>query len=140
MMYKKVPSGSMDITQENINVMKQLFPEALTDGGKIDFDKLKLLLGEEIHRGREKYEFTWPGKIDTIRGAQLPTKATLKLDEKSSKNIESTENLYIEGDNLEVLKILQKSYYNKIKMIYIVIHSLFIYCSLSILRVELIGL
>ncbi len=118
-MYKKVPSGSMDITQENINVMKQLFPEALTDGGKIDFDKLKLLLGEEIHRGREKYEFTWPGKIDTIRGAQLPTKATLKLDEKSSKNIESTENLYIEGDNLEVLKILQKSYYNKVKMIYI---------------------
>ena len=139
-MFNKVPSSSPNLTEENIEALKQLFPEIVTEGGKINFDKLKVLLGESVDTGREKYEFTWPGKQEMMQGLQVPSKATLKVDEQSSKNMKKTKNSYIEGDNLEVLKTLQKSYHNKLKVIYIVIHSLFIYRSLSILRVELIGL
>lgn len=118
-MFNKVPSSSPNLTEENIEVLKQLFPEIVTDGEKINFDKLKVLLGESVDTGREKYEFTWPGKQEMMQGLQVPSKATLKVDEQSSKNMKKTKNLYIEGDNLEVLKTLQKSYHNKIKLIYI---------------------
>ncbi len=118
-MDNKVPSQSVDITEANIDKLKELFPEVITDGGKIDFDMLQTVLGEEVDGERERYSFTWPGKKDAILGSQIPSKGTLRPNIEKSKNFDTTENLYIEGDNLEVLKILQKSYNNKIKVIYI---------------------
>jgi len=108
----------MDLVKANIESLKQLFPEVVTEG-KIDFEKLKLILGEEIEKRNEKYEFTWHGKTQAMKLAQTPSTGTLRPDKESSKNWDTTENLYIEGDNLEVLKLLQKSYFGKIKMIYI---------------------
>lgn len=115
---EKLDGKSLDLTKENINALKQLFPEVVTEG-KIDFDKLKLVLGEEIETNKERYEFTWHGKAQSLKLAQTPSTGTLRPDKESSKNWDTTENLYIEGDNLEVLKLLQKSYFGKIKMIYI---------------------
>jgi adenine-specific DNA-methyltransferase len=115
---EKLDGKSMDIVKANIEALKQLFPEVVTEG-KIDFEKLKLILGEEIETRNEKYEFTWHGKTRAMKLAQTPSTGTLRPDKASSKNWDTTENLYIEGDNLEVLKLLQKSYFGKIKMIYI---------------------
>ncbi|MGG3435062.1 site-specific DNA-methyltransferase [Heyndrickxia coagulans] len=115
---EKLDGKSLDLTKENINALKQLFPEVVTEG-KIDFDKLKLVLGEEIETNKERYEFTWHGKAQSLKLAQIPSTGTLRPDKESSKNWDITENLYIEGDNLEVLKLLQKSYFGKVKMIYI---------------------
>ena len=115
---EKLSMESEDITKENVNKIKELFPQVVTEG-KIDFDVLKEILGEQIESRNERYQFTWSGKSDSIRFAQRPSTGTLRPDKESSKNWDSTENLYIEGDNLEVLKLLQKSYHNKIKMIYI---------------------
>lgn len=109
---------SMDLTEDNLNKLKELFPEVFEEG-KIDFDKLRLLLGDEVDDNEERYEFTWHGKNNAIRIAQTPSTGTLRPDKESSKNWDDTENLYIEGDNLEVLKLLQKSYFGKVKMIYI---------------------
>lgn len=115
---EKLSMESTDITQENINKIKELFPQVVNEG-KIDFDVLKTILGEQIENQNERYQFTWNGKSETIRFAQKPSTGTLRPDKESSKNWDTTENLYIEGDNLEVLKLLQKTYHNKIKMIYI---------------------
>lgn len=115
---EKLDGKSMDLVQTNIEALKKLFPEVVTEG-KIDFEKLKLVLGEEIEKRNERYEFTWHGKTQTMKLAQTPSTGTLRPDKQSSKNWDTTENLYIEGDNLEVLKLLQKSYFGKIKMIYI---------------------
>lgn len=115
---EKLDGKSLDLTKENINALKQLFPEVVTEG-KIDFDKLKLVLGKKIEINKERYEFTWHGKAQSLKLAQTPSTGTLRPDKESSKNWDTTENLYIEGDNLEVLKLLQKSYFGKIKMIYI---------------------
>ena len=115
---EKLSMESVDITKENIEKIKELFPQVVTEG-KIDFDVLKEILGEQIESRNERYQFTWSGKSDSIRFAQRPSTGTLLPDKELSKNWDSTENLYIEGDNLEVLKLLQKSYHNKIKMIYI---------------------
>ena len=109
---------SMDLTEDNLNKLKELFPEVFEEG-KIDFDKLRLILGDEVDDNEERYEFTWHGKNNAIRIAQTPSTGTLRPDKESSKNWDDTENLYIEGDNLEVLKLLQKSYFGKVKMIYI---------------------
>ena len=109
---------SMDLTEDNLNKLKELFPEVFEEG-KIDFDKLRLILGDEVEDKEERYEFTWHGKNNAIRIAQTPSTGTLRPDKASSKNWDDTENLYIEGDNLEVLKLLQKSYFGKVKMIYI---------------------
>lgn len=115
---EKLDGKSMDLVKTNIEALKQLFPEVVTEG-KIDFEKLKLMLGEEIEKRNERYEFTWHGKTQAMKLAQTPSTGTLRPDKASSKNWDTTENLYIEGDNLEVLKLLQKSYFGKIKMIYI---------------------
>ena len=109
---------SMDLIEENLNSLKQLFPEVFEEG-KIDFEKLRLVLGDEVDDNEERYEFTWHGKKNAIRIAQTPSTGTLIPDKESSKNWDDTENLYIEGDNLEVLKLFQKSYFGKVKMIYI---------------------
>ncbi|RAK14179.1 adenine-specific DNA-methyltransferase [Anoxybacillus vitaminiphilus] len=115
---EKLDGKSLDLVKTNIEALKQLFPEVVTEG-KIDFEKLKLVLGEEIEKRNERYEFTWHGKTQAMKLAQTPSTGTLRPDKASSKNWDTTENLYIEGDNLEVLKLLQKSYFGKIKMIYI---------------------
>jgi len=107
-----------DITQDNIEQLKQLFPEIITDD-KINFEKLKEILGEEIDDSNERYDFTWNGKHEAVKISQTPSEGTLRPSKEDSKNWDTTENLYIEGDNLEVLKILQKSYYGKVKMIYL---------------------
>jgi len=108
-----------NLADQNIIKLKELFPAAFTEGEMIDFDVLKTLLGENVDEKQEKYQFTWNGKSDTIRLAQKPSTGTLMPDKESSKSWDTTENLYIMGDNLEVLKLLQKTYHNKIKMIYI---------------------
>ena len=114
----KLNGKSKDIIQENVSKLKEIFPEIVTEDN-IDFDKLKLILGECIEYDFEKYTFTWPGKSQVIKESQKTSYGTLKPCEEESKNWDSTENLYIEGDNLEVLKLLQKTHYNKIKTIYI---------------------
>lgn len=114
----KMDGLSLDLEKENINKIKKLFPEAVEEG-KINFDMLRAFLGDEVDDSREKYQFTWNGKAKSIKLAQAPSSATLRPCKEKSKNWDTTENLYIEGDNLEVLKQLQKTYYGKIKMIYI---------------------
>lgn len=115
---EKMDGRSLDILQENIEKMKELFPEVFTEK-KIDFEKLQSVLGEYTETENERYDFTWNGKKDAIRISQTSTTGTLRPDKENSKNWDSTKNLYIEGDNLEVLKLLQKSYHSKVKMIYI---------------------
>lgn len=109
---------SLDILKENMEKMKQYFPEAFEEG-KINFDILRQILGEYVDDAREKYQFTWNGKGKALHISQTPSLGTLRPCHEKSKNWDSTENLYIEGDNLEVLKILQRSYHRAIKMIYI---------------------
>nr|WP_181711042.1 site-specific DNA-methyltransferase [Enterococcus hirae]QEO73312.1 site-specific DNA-methyltransferase [Enterococcus hirae] len=109
---------TLNLTNENIQKLKKLFPEVLTED-QIDFEKLRLILGDEIDDKPEKYSFTWNGKKDALKLAQQPSTGTLRPNKENSKNWDTTENLYIEGDNLEVLKMLQKSYSGKIKVIYI---------------------
>ena len=109
---------SRDILSENIATLKELFPEIVSEN-KIDFEKLKLILAEDVETDSERYAFTWPGKTQAIKESQKQSTGTLRPCKEESKNWDTTENLYIEGDNLEVLKLLQKSYYGKIKAIYI---------------------
>lgn len=111
---------SKDLVAERIVQIKELFPEVITEGeGSIDFDKLRLLLGDEVNEGDERYAFTWPGKADAVRQAQTVSTATLRPCPEKSVNWGTTKNLYIEGDNLEVLKLLQRGYHGKVKLIYI---------------------
>jgi adenine-specific DNA-methyltransferase len=116
---EKFDLQSMDIKHDQIEKLKQLFPEAFTEGNKIDWDKLRLTLGENIDTGKERFGMNWPGKSDCFKTIQQPSIATLIPAREESVNFDTTENLFIEGDNLEVLKLLQKSYLGKIKMIYI---------------------
>ena len=108
-----------DLGAERIEQLKTLFPEIAVEDGTVDFEKLRLILGDEVDEGQERYAFTWPGKAAAIRQAQTPSTATLRPDEDASVDWDTTENLYIEGDNLEVLKLLQRGYHGKVKMIYI---------------------
>lgn len=119
--------GSKDVFTDNISKIGQLFPEVLTEkrdeAGRlrpaIDFEKLKQFLSEEIVDGRESYEFTWVGKREAIAEAGRPITKTLRPDLDESVDFDKSENIFITGDNLEVLKILQESYLGKIDMIYI---------------------
>lgn len=117
-MMTKLTGETLNIEEENIKKIKELFPEVDTDG-KIDFDKLKQLLGDYVEDADERYNFTWNGKGEALRISQTPSMGTLRPAPEESKNWDETENLYIEGDNLEVLKLLQKSYFNKVDVIYI---------------------
>jgi adenine-specific DNA-methyltransferase len=109
---------SEDILKDNIAALRELFPEVCCEG-KVNFDKLKQVLGDYTDDSAERYNFTWNGKGQALRLSQTPSMGTLRPCKEESKNWDDTQNLYIEGDNLEVLKLLQKSYHGKIKMIYI---------------------
>ncbi|EOX1292719.1 site-specific DNA-methyltransferase [Vibrio cholerae] len=111
-------SKSMDIVADNISKLKELLPEAFTEG-KVDFDALKEVLGNYVDGREERYSFTWNGKSKARMLAQTPSNGTLRPCKEESVDWDTTKNLFIEGDNLEVLKLLQKSYHKKIKMIYI---------------------
>ncbi len=114
---------SPDLVNENFKKLAQLFPNCVTEsatGKAIDFDLLKQELSHDIIEGnKERYRLEWPGKREAIVTANLPTTKTLRPVREDSVDFDTTENLYIEGDNLEVLKLLQESYLGKIKMIYI---------------------
>ena len=117
-MTDKLDGLSMDIEAENKARLASVFPECFTEG-KLDIDKLLSLCGEYITDDFEKYEFKWKGKSECLRLAQRRSTATLRPCPSESVHFDTTQNLYIEGDNLEVLKLLQKSYFRKVKMIYI---------------------
>lgn len=106
-------SLSLDMVQDNISKLKQLFPELITEdasGAKIDVDVLNELVGNQVIDGdKERYNFTWHGKAAARRLAQTPSTGTLRPCKEESKDWDTTQNLFIEGDNLEVLKLLQKS-------------------------------
>lgn len=116
---EKLPLTSIDIKETQLEKLKGLFPEVFTEGSMIDWDKLRLTLGENIETGKERFGMNWPGKADCFKTIQQPSIATLIPEREQSINFDTTENIFIEGDNLEVLKLLQKSYIGKIKMIYI---------------------
>lgn len=116
--FNKTSRTTIDYSSQNIEKIMNIFPEIITEG-KIDFDKLRILLGEAIDESNEKYELTWNGKANAMRIANLPTESTLLPLPDKSVNWDEAENLYIEGDNLEVLKLLQKPYHERIKLIYI---------------------
>ncbi|MCX2838384.1 site-specific DNA-methyltransferase [Salinimicrobium sp. MT39] len=104
--------------QEKLEQLKKILPEAFSEG-KIDWEKLKATLGEDINFSNERYVLNWAGKSDAFKALQSPTTKTLIPAKEESVNFVETENIFIEGENLEVLKILQKSYFGKVKMIYI---------------------
>ena len=109
---------SADLVAEAVEHLQALFPEALV-GGKIDFDVLKQLLGGSVEEREEKFGLNWHGKRQARRLALTPSTGTLRPSPSESVNWDTTQNLMIEGDNLEVLKLLQKSYAGKVKLIYI---------------------
>ena len=119
----KLDLKSIDFVNQNIEKLAELFPNCVTEGynGKtIDFDLLKQELSHSVIEGtKERYRLEWPGKKEAIVNANLPTTKTLRPIREDSVDFDNTENVYIEGDNLEVLKLLQESYLGKIKMIYI---------------------
>ena len=104
--------------EERIEVLQSLMPEVF-DEGKIDWEKLKATLGENINFSNERYVLNWAGKSDAFRAMQQPSSATLVPCREESVDFDNTQNIFIEGENMEVLKVLQKSYFGKIKMIYI---------------------
>ncbi|MGO0715570.1 site-specific DNA-methyltransferase [Bacillus subtilis] len=115
---QKLEGKTFNVVQDNIEKLKELFPEVFTEN-KVDIDKLRLALGENVEKEKERYEFTWNGKAEAIRLAQKLTTGTLLPCIEESVDWEKTNNLYFEGDNLEVLRIIQNSYRSKVKMIYI---------------------
>ena len=117
-MTDKLDGLSMDMEAANKEKLRGVFPECFNEG-RLDIDKLLSLCGEYIADDYEKYEFKWKGKSDCLRIAQRRSTAALRPVPEESINFDATKNLYIEGDNLEVLKLLQKSYFRRVKMIYI---------------------
>lgn len=121
---QKMNLVSENLVDDRLDKLRKLMPEVFSESG-IDFDKLRLELGDEVDEGQERYAFTWPGKADAIRQSQTVSTATLRpcVEKSRSRNGEDgsfdSDNIYIEGDNLEVLKLLQRGYHGKVKMIYI---------------------
>ncbi len=109
---------SMDLERANMDKLRSVFPECFAEG-KLDIDKLLSLCGEYISNDFEKYKFEWKGKAECLKLAQKRSTGTLRPCPEESVDWDTTQNLYIEGDNLEVLKLLQTAYYRKVKMIYI---------------------
>lgn len=117
-MIEKLDGMTKDLVKENIEKLKELFPTIVKED-KIDFEELRLILGEDINNNKEQYSFVWNGKTEATKLAQKRSTGTLRPCIEESKNWDTTKNIYIEGDNLEVLKLLQSSYNGRIKMIYI---------------------
>ena len=117
-MSDKIEGMSMDIEKANMDKLRTVFPECFAEG-KLDIDKLLSLCGEYIDNDFEKYKFEWKGKSESLRLAQRRSTGTLRPKPDESVNFDTTQNVYIKGDNLEVLKLLQTSYYRQAKMIYI---------------------
>lgn len=121
---EKMDLNSENLVDDRLAKLRELMPECFSESG-IDFEKLRLELGDEVDEGQERYAFTWPGKMDAIRQSQTTTTATLRPCVEKSRGRDGqdgsfdSDNLYIEGDNLEVLKLLQRGYAGKVKMIYI---------------------
>lgn len=123
----KLKMHSMDMVGRHIEQIGALFPNCITETMKdgkivqaIDFDMLRQELSDVVVEGpKERYQFTWPEKRKSILAANAPISATLRPCREESVNFDTTENLYIEGDNLDVLKLLQETYLGKVKMIYI---------------------
>ena len=114
-----VTKTTPDIPSEQIEELKKLFPECVKEG-KVDFDLLRATLGDaDALSDEDAYTFTWAGKEDAFRAIQTPSAASLKPAPDESVNWDETQHLFIEGENLEVLKLLYKSYFGKVKMIYI---------------------
>ena len=113
----KLTGKSKDIILDNVSKLKKLFPEIIVED-KIDFDALRKILGENVNDSKEKFNFTWSGKTQAINESQKQSTGTLRPCKEESKNWDKTRNIYIEGDNLEILKLLQKTYYNSSKVIY----------------------
>ncbi len=124
---ERIKLGTPDLTQENIQRLGELFPQVMTEvwdeNGQVqravDFDALRDLLGDVAEDARERYQFTWPGKREAKAEARRPIQKTMRPCPEESVNWDTTENLYIEGDNLDALKILKETYAGKVKMIYI---------------------
>ena len=127
----KMRMESVNMTAQNIEKIGALFPNCITEtvdeNGNpkkaINFELLRQMLSEDVLDGDEAYEFTWVGKKAAIVEANKSIRKTLRPDKEGSLNWDTTENLYIEGDNLDVLKLLQESYLSKIKLIYIEIKT-----------------
>ena len=115
---EKLDGKTMDIVEQNIEQLKKLFPSVFSEG-KVQFNKLEELLGHYVVEDEDHYNFTWHGKRKAGRLAHSPSTGTLRPAKDESVDWDNTENLFIEGDNLEVLKLLQKSYHRQVKMIYI---------------------
>lgn len=109
---------SLNIKEEKLEQLKQVLPEVFSEG-KVDWEKLQATIGENINFSNERYVLNWAGKSDAFKALQTPSTKTLVPTKEESVNFEETENIFIEGENLEVLKVLQKSYFGKVKMIYI---------------------
>lgn len=115
----KINSTTMNIQEENVKTIKEMFPSCVSEDGRINFENLRILLDDEIDESREKYGLIWNGKAKAIKTAQQTSNKTLRPCKEISKDWDNTENIYIEGDNLEVLKQLQKTYFGAVDMIYI---------------------
>jgi hypothetical protein len=115
---EKVPGTSADLLEEQIAKLRKVFPEVVAEG-KIDFDKLKATLGGAAESGPGRFSFSWAGKDNAIALLQTPSRATLIPCPDESVNFDTTGNAFIEGDNLEVLKLLFKPYFGRVKLIYI---------------------
>lgn len=117
-MQKRANLASENIKEDRVQIIKQLFPEVVAEN-EIDWEKLRKALGEDLDNQIEKFNFTWAGKSKAIKAVLEPSKATLKPAGEEGIKFDESENLFIEGDNLEVLKLLQRAYFEKVKMIYI---------------------
>ncbi len=125
----KVDLESENLVEDRLAKLRERMPEMFSESGT-DFEKLCLELGDEVDEGHERYAFTWPSKADAIRQSQILSTATLRpcVEKSSGRDGEDgsfdSDNIYIEGDNLDVLKLLQRGYHGKVKMIYIDVRKL----------------
>src|SRR5664279_980568 len=115
---ERIETASPDLKLELIDRLRKAVPEAFADN-KLDTDKLKTLIGEAVETGPERFSFNWAGKRDSLAMLQVPTRASLAPDRKASVNFDAAQHVFIEGENLEVLKVLYRSYFGRVKLIYI---------------------
>lgn len=116
---ERLSNKTEDLGEFNKDVFLKTFPMCVTDGNKIDFDRLKLVLGQSVDSEKEGFGLRWPGRHDAIRFANAPSLGTLSPDRQASSDFDASKNLIIESDNLEALKLLRKTYQGRIKLIYI---------------------